>query len=182
MSQLFIETNQLISKICIICPERKTLMTLFEDIATELKLREEKQSKLDLRYGATNFENIHSWISFNLGQRSQLDVRLHLMGMDLEKIEQDPKCLQKVFELADAFYFDFSKSLSNAEQLVKMKIPRKIQEKPCLIKGILDSPGKQGQLVPIALKHTIEKNFQQLFILEKEQDFLKEGLEWVLSF
>ncbi len=181
MSLLVLELDQILDRVFIAAPRAEDLKGLFEsltfEITTELAPNEDcKLATAALQQGPFRYA-----CSFTLGQRARASVRPILMGMTFGDLTANPELLGAT----DALFVWVPPKAVGAEELLRLKVPSDRRSCPVVTAGIIGTDFNEGS--PTAFKKLaalefLKRNFTQTRHLASEERFLRDGLEWVLSF
>lgn len=183
MSHLIYELGLVVDRLIFVSPTEKRLHAVFETLADDLITNLGPQQ--DLRLASTRLKkgSLRSLMSFDLGQRSGLRQRVQLLGVSLDH-GMPGKDLMMANE---ALVLDWQPGLSSEDVLLRMPLTHHNMSQPCL--AILPAPPSEERLQdPVfalrlhAQKSGLERNFRKFMVSPSPEDFLRQGLEWILSF
>ena len=179
MSLLVSELSQIVVRIHAIASDRKALGHLFEELTLELGADLEPSSqKSRLTSCAIDKGLLRAWASFTLGRRAGLDLRVSLMGYSLETGLPSMSTL----EMCEGFFFSFPNAGDAVnEALFKAQLSPEAKSLPIVAFGLIHDEVQSPALTQRALEEWIFRNFEKRLMLSSPQNFLKEGLEWILG-
>jgi hypothetical protein len=122
-------------------------------------------------------------MSFDLGLRSGLRQRVQILGVALE--HGDPS--RDLMMANEALVLDWQPGESADDALLSLPLTHHNTSQPCL--ALLQrTPPEEKLKDPVfalrlhAQKNAFERNFRKFLVSPKPEDFLRQGLEWILSF
>jgi hypothetical protein len=177
VSLIVSEFSQILYRVVVISPTQKTLRDFFEslsfDLVTHPKL---KKNSLKLSGAAISGDHVQAWLSFTLGMRSNLDLRLSFVGFSLDKNLPS----NQVMSFCDGFLFHVAEDKKKPEvldALFSLEVSEELRAVPLLCVGL---EGVAEDLRKRAFEEFIKRNFTKYMALQPEQSFLSDGLEWFL--
>jgi hypothetical protein len=182
MSFLISELNQIVNRIVVITPRKEALVSLFENMSLELTVDIAQGQNLALKSAACAEGALATWVSFTLGRRAGLDVRLHVMGYSLDHAPPSDNAL----ELCDGVFVWIPENRDErhdtyTDRILTLKPNSEAKLRPWVVSGL--AAPIEGDLRRRSLREWTERNFPKLLQLPADSRLLlKEGLEWVLSF
>jgi len=183
MSHLIFELGLVVDRILFVSPTEKRLNTCFELIASDLVTNLGPEQ--DLKLVSTRLKNgaLRSWMSFDLGMRSGLRQRVQLLGVALDQGVPSRDLLMA----SDAMVLDWNPGSGMDDALLSLPLTHHNTTQPCL--ALLPAPVSEERLKdPVfalrlhAQKMGLERNFRKFLVSPTPEDFLRQGLEWILSF
>jgi len=178
MSVFIPELKRIQGRVLTVAPTRKHLKDLLEMLSYELTTKVGAGQKLEIRMAAPATGPIEALSSFTLGFRAGAGFRLSLMGMSLENGVPS----RNAFEMADSFLFWMPEEQDFVERFLSAKIPDDARTRPCVVAGLKSPESGQLSLRGLALVEWGRRHFDQILHIAEPQDYLKDGLEWALSF
>jgi len=183
MSHLIYELGMVVDRILFISPTDKRLQHNFEAIADDLVTSLGSEQDLKLFSTRLNKGSLRSWMSFDLGLRSGLRQRVQLLGVALDQGDATRDLLMS----NEALVLDWRPGSVDDDVLLKLPLTHHNTNQPCL--ALLQQPLSTEQLQdPVfalrvhAQKTGLERNFRKFLVSPSQEEFLRQGLEWILSF
>lgn len=184
MSHLIFELGLVVDRILFVSPTEKRLKSCFEHIASDLVTHLGPEQ--DLKLVSTRLNNndaLRSWMSFDLGMRSGLRQRVQLLGVALDQGVPSRDLLMA----NEAMVLDWNPGSGMDDALLSLPLTHHNTTQPCL--ALLPGPITEERLKdPVfalrvhAQKIGLERNFRKFLVSPSPEDFLRQGLEWILSF
>lgn len=184
MGQLIHELNWTLDRILYIAPNGKRLRQGMMELAEDLVADFGSGQELDLK--TAQFQDsgaLETLLSFHLGKRSGLWVRLQIWGLNLEQHKPSDALLNS----ADAIVLNWVPGLEGEEKLFHKGLLRKLEDTPSL--AIVPPKAFSDETLPPEHKlrsraqwALLEEKGQFFHICEGHRNFLRSGLEWALSF
>ena len=174
MSQLVSELDLTIDRIAVIAPALEHLSPLFESLALELTTQLALKQKVGLEMATTSEGSLRHWMSFTMGLRGRLESRVVLVGASLDEALRNPL----LFEIIDAVYFYLPLTHADSDKVFRLKVTPRFAKLPCFatLEGDANS-----DLRGLAVQEWFRRSFRRPQFLDSPSQFLREGMEWVLS-
>ena len=183
MSHLIYELGLVVDRVLVLSPTEKRLQSLFETIGNDLVTNLGPEQNLRLVSTRLAKGPLRSWMSFDLGLRSGLKQRVQLLGVALDHGEPSRDLLNS----NEALVLDWHPGHTSDDALLALELTHHNTSQPCL--ALLPGPIDEKRLTdPVfalrvhAQKTGLERKFRKLIIGPSPEDFLRQGLEWILSF
>ena len=182
MGHLVHELGLVVDRILFISPNSKRLRKQMQYIAEDLVSDFGAGQTLNLSHAKfKNADSLSALLAFDLGDRAGLKSRVQIMGCSLE----DSLPSRELLIAADAVVFDWNPGQEIDEVLLKNGILRHIKETPVLALIPSKKPPQESpeQLLRARGQYLhLENSCSKLSICRGNEEFLRLGLEWVLSF
>jgi hypothetical protein len=176
MSLIVPELRRTYDRIHIIAPTEAQVCGLAEDLATDLVASFGQGTPLEAQNLRLPTGALRTWMAFDLGRRGQYDMRVLLAGFSLE----NPPPSRNFLEASEGLFFVLPPDTASFDAWLSLKIPEPVRQNPCVVAGLQGS--KDPSLRTQAHMLWLQRNFDKLLFLDKPQNFLREGMEWILSF
>lgn len=181
MSQLIHELNWIVDRVLYIAPTTKRLNTAFRELGEDIAVdfTGQKQSRLV----TSRFEGdqaLKSLIAFDMGERAGMNSRLQIMGISLE--EQPPS--SELLGSCEALVLDWVPGGEDESKLFDPNILSVMAEKPTLAieRKISAEPTPEQTLREEGQRQLFNQKAKFFSSNRSSQEFLRIGLEWILSF
>jgi hypothetical protein len=184
MSQLVYELGQIVDRILFVSPSEKRLNQIFKLIADDLTMNIGARQKLN--FVSTRLEGgpLKCWMAFDLGTRAQLKARIQMLGVTLDSSRYpNPSLIQA----NEALVLDWDPGNPEDDRLLTLPITQHNKERPCM--ALLRNARFDEKLSDPsyllrakAQKQGLEESYKKFLISPDPEDFLRQGLEWILSF
>jgi hypothetical protein len=175
-SLLVPELSQALSRFAIVAPTERDLLAFLEAASFELTTELGPGQALDLRTTALKEGPLRAWMSFTLGRRGRLDVRLSVYGIALEAGLPSSELLNS----ADGYFFHMPPGRQAADALLRLEWSPEARKKPALLTGL--GQAAETDLQAQALRAWSTRHFPYLLEIPTEDRPLSRGLDWLLSF
>jgi len=175
-SLLVPELSLALHRYVIVAPTAKDLLDFLEAASFELTTELGPGQALDFRSTALQEGALRAWMSFTLGRRGQLDVRLTFLGFALDSGQPAPELLQS----ADGYIFHIPPGRPAADALTRLPLTPETRRKPALITGLSSAPASDLQAE--ALRAWGSRSFPYLLEIATDDRPLGRSLDWLLSF
>lgn len=183
MSHLIYELGLVVDRLLLISPTEKRLQSLFETIGNDLVTNLGPEQ--DLRLVSTRLSQgpLRAWMSFDLGMRSGLRQRVQLLGVALDHGPPSRDLLNS----NEALVLDWHPGHTSDDALVALELTHHNTSQPCLalLPGPIDEKRLEDPVFALrvhAQKTSLERRFRKLVVGPSPEEFLRQGLEWILSF
>ncbi|MEO6458945.1 MAG: hypothetical protein ABIO95_00735 [Bdellovibrionota bacterium] len=183
MSHLIYELGMVIDRVLFVSPTERRLRNCFESIATDLVTN--LGAEQDLKLVSTRLEKgaLRSWMSFDLGMRSGLRQRVQLLGVALDKGELSRDLLMA----NEAMVLDWTPGSIVDDALLRLPLTHHNTNQPCLalLPALVDEERLKDPIFALrvhAQKSGLERSYRKLLVSPTPEEFLRQGLEWILSF
>jgi hypothetical protein len=176
MSLIVPELRRTYDRIHVIAPTEAQLCGLAEEWATDLVTSFGQGTRLEAQNLRLPEGPIRTWMAFDLGRRGQYDMRVLMTGLSLE--DEPPR--RNFLEASEGLFLWLPPDTASFDAWLSTKIPEPVRQNPVVVTGL--SGLKDPSLRTQAHLLWLQRNFDKLLFLEKPENFLREGLEWILSF
>lgn len=181
MSLLVLELDQILDRFYVAAPRAEDLKGLFESLTFEITTELAQNQDCKLATAALQQGPFRYACSFTLGQRARASVRPILLGMTYGDLTANPDLLGAT----DALMIWVPPKATGVEELLRLKVPSDRKSCPVVTAGIVGGNLEDGSpttFKKLAVLEFLKRNFTQTRHLASEERFLRDGLEWVLSF
>lgn len=177
MSSLLVpELSQALHRLVVITPTEKDLHAFLEAAAFELTTELGAGQALDLRSTSLKEGPLRAWMSFTLGRRGQLDVRLTCLGFVLEEGYPEPELL----DTADGYILYMPPGRRPTDEIFRLNWSPEACRRPAALMGM--AAAKDSDLQAQALRQWAFRHFPYLLEIPDEEKPLGRSLDWLLSF
>lgn len=187
MGQLIHELNWIVDRVLYIAPTTARLKAAFREIGEDVAIdfTGQKQSRLV----TSKFEGdqaLKSLIAFDMGERAGMNSRLQIFGISLDDQPPSPELLAS----CEALVLDWVPGGEHEDALFEPHILSVMAQKPTLAIERRDAAGSDQSGEVDAAQRLREEGQRQLFNQKAKffssnrssKEFLRIGLEWILSF
>jgi len=176
------ELNLVVDRLLLVSPTTERLKKQMQFIAEDLVADFGAGQKLNLCQSRFSGKHtVENMLAFDLGMRAGMRSRVQILGCSLERALPS----EGLLNCADATILDWNPGHTDDEISLNSEIMRHIKGRPTL--ALLPFKN-QGELDPAhklrarAQYLYLEKNCSKLSVCRGTEEFLRQGLEWVLSF
>ncbi len=183
MGHLVHELSLVVDRLLLIAPTTQRLRRQMQNIGEDLVSDFGAGQPLNLTHSKFSAENnsIENLLAFDLGKRAGLRSRLQILGCSLEKAIPSPELISN----CDALILDWLPGATEDEISFKSGIMRHVKDRPALALLPHKSPPKSNAAQELRARAQylyLEKHCAKLAINRGSEEFLRLGLEWLLSF
>lgn len=184
MSHLIYELDQIVDRLLFVAPTQARLNRRFEEIASDLTQNFGAHQNLNLASVRLGSGPLKCWLAFDLGIRANLRARIQILGVSLDA-ERAPS--QELLQANEAMIFDWDPGNPDDDRFLSLPLTQHNKEHPCL--ALVTNPNFEvalsddlSRLRAKSQKRGLEESYDKFLVHTRSEDFLRQGLEWILSF
>lgn len=178
MSQLVSELDLTLDRIAVIAPTQADLSVLFEELALDMTTQLARKQKVGLELATVGEGPMRQWMSFTMGQRGKLQSRVAFVGISAEDAAKNPL----IFEIVDAAFFYLPLDKKESDEIFRLRVSSRFSKLPCFVNLAAKPEVEMPELRRLALIEWFRRTFKRPQFVENPATFMREGMEWILSY